>query len=94
MNSCRTMRNSSGFDIKVSRTEHSSTVSEGRVISQSPPGNTKIAQGGKVEVVVSKGPEKKADKLIVRTETIEYIPEVVEPSPSEEEGDEDEGGQL
>ncbi len=32
---------------------------KGSVIWQSPRGNTKIAPGGKVEVVVSKGPEKK-----------------------------------
>ena len=50
--------------------------------------NTEIAKGGKVEVVVSKGPEKKPDKLIVRTVTIEYVPDVVEPSPSDEDGDE------
>ena len=85
------MRNSSGFDITVLKTEHSATVSEGHVIWQSPPGNTEIAQGGKVEVVVSKGPEKKPDKLIVRTVIIEYIPAVVEPNPNEEEGDEGEG---
>lgn len=83
--------NSSGFVINTSKKEHSATVSEGNVIRQSPHGGTKIAPGGKVEVVISIGPEKKPDKLIVRPETIVYVPPVVEPSPNEEDGDGDEG---
>ncbi len=83
--------NSSGFDIKVSKKEHSATVSEGRVIRQSPRGNTRIAPGSKVEVVTSLGPEIKPDRLIVETEIIEYVPTVVEPSPNEEDGVEEDG---
>jgi eukaryotic-like serine/threonine-protein kinase len=82
---------SSGFYIKVTKSAYSATVSEGRVISQDPVRGAKIAPGGKVEVVVSKGPETKLTKLKVRTVTIEYVPDVVVPSPSEEDGSEDEG---
>lgn len=82
---------SSGFDIEVSKKEHSATVSEGRVIRQSPLGGTKLAPGGKVEVVLSIGPEKKPDNLIVRKVIIEYVPNIVEPVPSEEDGDEGDG---
>ncbi|MBO0585829.1 Stk1 family PASTA domain-containing Ser/Thr kinase [Sporosarcina sp. E16_8] len=78
---------SSGFQINI-RKEYSSTVSEGRVISQTPNGKTEIEKGGKVEVVVSKGPAKKPDKLIVQKVTIEYVPDIVEAVPREEDGDE------
>jgi len=81
---------SSGLTIDTVREDHSSTVSQGSVISQTPNGNTEIVKGGKVRVVISKGPEKKPDKLVVKKVTIEYVPDVVEPSTSEETGDEGE----
>ncbi|HJF32841.1 MAG TPA: Stk1 family PASTA domain-containing Ser/Thr kinase [Sporosarcina psychrophila] len=81
---------SSGFEIKVTKSEHSDTVSEGLVIRQSPSRGAKIKPGGTVEVVVSKGAEKKPDKLIVKKVTIEYVPDVVEPTPDWEDGDEGE----
>lgn len=81
---------SSGLTIDTVREDYSSTVSQGSVISQTPNGNTEIVKGGKVRVVISKGPEKKPDKLVVKKVTIEYVPDVVEPSTSEETGDEGE----
>ncbi|KAA0966554.1 Stk1 family PASTA domain-containing Ser/Thr kinase [Sporosarcina sp. ANT_H38] len=85
---------SSGFKIDIVREVYSSTVPKGLVISQTPDGNTAIKKGGKVEVVLSKGPEQKPDKSIFRTVTIEYVPEVVEPVPNEEIGDGDEEEQV
>ena len=82
---------SSGLTIDTVREDYSSTVSQGSVISQTPNGKTEIKKGGTVKVVVSKGPEKKPDKLVVKKVTIEYAPDVVEPSPSEEDSDEDYG---
>jgi len=82
---------SSGLTIDIVRREYSPTVQEGRVISQTPNGKTEIEKGGKVKVVVSKGPEKKPDKFIFREVTIEYVPEFVEPITSEEDGDEGDG---
>jgi len=81
---------SSGLTIDTVREDYSSTVSQGSVISQTPNGKTEIEKGGTVKVVVSKGPEKKPDKLVVKKVTIEYVPDVIEPSTSEETGDEGE----
>lgn len=82
---------SSGLTINTVREDYSSTVPKGSVISQTPNGKTEIVKGGKVEVVVSKGPEKKPDKFVVKKVTIEYVPEVIEPSPSPSDEDGDEG---
>ena len=55
----------SGFNIKVVKEEYSPTVPAGQVIWQNPRQGTEIERGRKVEVVLSKGEEKKPVKIIV-----------------------------
>jgi len=81
----------SSFDISIVKKEHSSTVRSGHVISQVPIKGTKVEKGGKVEVVISKGPQEKPVKYIIQTVKIEYIPEdveVVEETDTPEDGEE------
>ena len=79
----------SGFDIVIVSKEHSSTVQEGVVISQSPAADTKVVKGGKIEVVQSKGPAEKPVKYIVQTVTIDYVPEESEQEPDDEKGEDE-----
>ncbi|MBE1553510.1 Stk1 family PASTA domain-containing Ser/Thr kinase [Sporosarcina limicola] len=74
----------SGFKIIVVGEKHSATIEAGHVLSQRPSARTKIAKGGKVEVVMSKGVEKKPVKSIFKTVTIEYKPEVMDAYEDEE----------
>ncbi|MEK3935128.1 Stk1 family PASTA domain-containing Ser/Thr kinase [Sporosarcina sp. FSL W7-1349] len=74
----------SGFEIVVVGEQHHGTVPAGRVISQTPKAGTELPKGGKIEVVLSKGPEKKPVKHYIQTVTIEYVPQ--EPDWNEEYG--------
>lgn len=77
---------SSGFSITIVNPEHHDTVEKGRVIWQKPAVNSELEVGAKVEVALSKGPEKKLVKYKVMTIEIPYEPEEV----SDEEGEETE----
>ncbi|MEG0381094.1 MAG: Stk1 family PASTA domain-containing Ser/Thr kinase, partial [Kurthia sp.] len=54
---------SSGFKIKVERKEFHATVPVGEVIDQTPVAGTELYVGDTVNVVVSKGPEAKAEEV-------------------------------
>ncbi|MFS0688145.1 Stk1 family PASTA domain-containing Ser/Thr kinase [Sporosarcina sp. 179-K 8C2 HS] len=64
----------SGFNIDIVRREESDSVKEGHVISQVPSANSELEKGSKVEVVMSKGKEKKPVKYFVETVNIPYEP--------------------
>lgn len=65
---------SSGFKINVSRKEYHATAPVGEVIDQTPSAGTKLKVGDTVNVVVSKGPEAKAEKVSRHEITIPYEP--------------------
>lgn len=65
---------SSGLIVKVVGEKFSDTIPQGQVISQSPVAGKEIAEGGTVEVVLSKGPEEKKVKVYVQDITIPYEP--------------------
>lgn len=77
----------SGFHIRIVKREESDTIKEGHVISQKPSANAELEKGETVDVVVSKGKEKKPVKY---GRDIVYIP--YEP-PTDEEGDGDESSE-
>lgn len=79
-----------GIDIVVVKEEHSAKVAAGRVVSQTPSAGTEIERGGKVQVVLSKGPEEKPIKYIIKEIPIEYI---LEEPPVNEDGEPDEDGE-
>lgn len=66
-----------GLRILISSREHSSSVPEGEVISQTPSANKKVEKGSEVRVVLSKGKEKQPVKHLLKTITIPYTGEVV-----------------
>ncbi|WP_203246182.1 Stk1 family PASTA domain-containing Ser/Thr kinase [Sporosarcina beigongshangi] len=68
----------SGLAITVVGEEYSPTVPAGHVIWQTPKQGTDMKDGDKVEVALSKGEEKKPDKVIVHNVTIEYLPEEID----------------
>lgn len=74
----------SGFNIRIVKRVESDTVKEGHVISQKPTANAELEKGATVDVVISKGKEKKPVKY---GRDVVYIP--YEPK-ADEEGDEDE----
>ena len=63
---------SSGFVVKVADEEHSETIPEGSVISQTPKAGTSLEEGSTIQVVVSEGPEEKAEQLYAKEVTIPY----------------------
>ncbi|PIC65673.1 serine/threonine protein kinase [Sporosarcina sp. P13] len=63
---------SEGFIIHIVGEEESDKVEKGHVISQKPSTGTKMEKGGRVDVVVSKGPPAKPIKLLVKMITIPY----------------------
>lgn len=63
----------SGFKISITE-EYSDTVPAGEVIEQSPNANQSLELGGKINVVVSKGPKEKESKLYVKNIIIPYEP--------------------
>ena len=67
---------SSGFNINVSREEHSDTVEAGDVISQTPSAGSSLEIGSTINVVRSKGPEAKTMKTFVQVISIPYEPDV------------------
>lgn len=80
----------SGFEIIVVKKEHSSTVKAGEVISQKPSAGANIEKGGKVEVVLSKGPPQRPVKHLIQTVTIEYL----ESPPLMNDGDDEDDEQA
>ncbi|WP_252503650.1 Stk1 family PASTA domain-containing Ser/Thr kinase [Sporosarcina sp. Marseille-Q4943] len=64
----------SGFNIDIVGREESDSVKEGHVISQKPSANSELEKGSKVEVIMSKGKEKKPVKVVVETVDILYEP--------------------
>ncbi|MFJ7735282.1 Stk1 family PASTA domain-containing Ser/Thr kinase [Lysinibacillus sp. NPDC097287] len=68
--------NSVGLEYRVERKEHSETVPAGSVISQSPNAGSKLEPGSTISVVLSKGPEKKPDKVRQISIPIPYEPAV------------------
>jgi serine/threonine protein kinase/beta-lactam-binding protein with PASTA domain len=65
---------SSGFHIRIVREDFSETVPPGNVISQTPVEGTKLAPGGDIDVVVSKGPIEKPIKTYFDEIEIPYEP--------------------
>jgi eukaryotic-like serine/threonine-protein kinase len=65
---------SSGFKISVKGEKHSDTVAAGSVLEQSPKAGSEYVKGGTINVVLSKGPEAKKEKLYSKTITIPYEP--------------------
>ena len=63
----------SGFNIDISE-EYSDNVPAGEVIEQSPDANKSLELGGKIHVVVSKGPKEKESKMYYKTINIPYEP--------------------
>lgn len=61
-----------GFKINIVGEEYSEEIPKGSVISQTPSGNTKLEVGETINVVVSKGPEQKQEKLYVLNVDIPY----------------------
>ncbi len=64
----------SRFHIRIIDRIESDTVKEGHVISQNPPAETELEIGSTVDVVISKGPEKKQMKSVTETVDIPYEP--------------------
>lgn len=75
-NALNTYAKTSGFNIHISSEKYSDTVPKGQVISQTPKAGDKLPLGSKIEVVLSKGPEKKPVKTYIKSITIPYEPEV------------------
>ncbi|MEK4424382.1 Stk1 family PASTA domain-containing Ser/Thr kinase [Solibacillus sp. FSL K6-1523] len=69
---------SSGFIINVTKREFHATYLAGEVISQTPSEGTKLKAGDTVNVVVSKGPEAKAEKVFKKQIPIPFEPPVFE----------------
>ncbi len=63
----------SGFKIEISE-EYSDDVPAGEVIEQTPKANRSLELGGKIHVVVSRGPKEKASKMYFKTIDIPYEP--------------------
>ncbi len=62
----------SGFQIRVVKEEFSKEIAKGHVLRQTPEVGTKLRKGGTIDVVLSKGEEKKPVKYIVKTVVIPY----------------------
>ena len=65
---------SSGFKIIPKGEKYSDTVPAGSVIEQTPKAGTELVKGGTINVVLSKGPEAKRDKVYSKPITISYEP--------------------
>ena len=65
---------SSGLKTKVTGEKYSDTVAAGSVIEQNPVAGTELVKGGTINVVISKGPEAKKEKLYTRSVKIPYEP--------------------
>lgn len=70
----RDYERSSGLIVKVVSEEFHETVPAGSVISQKPEAGKELADGGTIEVVLSKGPKAKDVKTYMREFTIPYEP--------------------
>ncbi|MCH7320887.1 Stk1 family PASTA domain-containing Ser/Thr kinase [Solibacillus sp. MA9] len=64
----------SGFNIKVVEERYSNTVPVGLVIEQKPKAGKSVEVGSTIEVVISKGPKAKREKLFTGTIEIPYEP--------------------
>lgn len=60
----------------TTKQEHSDTVPEGQVISQSPKAGEEVLPGEQIEVVFSLGPEEKPNKTVVKEVDIPFDPAV------------------
>ena len=76
----------SGFNITIVREDFSSTVQQGRVISQKPAAG-EVEKSKKIEVILSKGAEKKPVRHIVKSVTIPYL---IEESSSDNDNEDEE----
>ena len=65
---------SSGFKIIPKGEKYSDTIPAGSVIEQTPKAGTELVKGGTINVVLSKGPEAKRDKVYSKPITISYEP--------------------
>lgn len=63
---------SNGFKFEIVGEEYNDEIPQGSVISQEPKPNSELAVGETIKVVISKGPEKKAEKLYVVEVKIPY----------------------
>ena len=72
----RDYERSSGLVVKVVSEEFHDTVPVGSVISQKPEAGKQLADGGTIEVVLSKGPKEKDVKTYMRDITIPYEPTI------------------
>ncbi|MEK4629597.1 Stk1 family PASTA domain-containing Ser/Thr kinase [Solibacillus sp. FSL R7-0682] len=65
---------SSGFKIRITGEKYSNTVPAGNVMEQTPKAGSNLEQGSTVNVVLSKGPEAKKQKLYTLRVDIPYEP--------------------
>ena len=72
----RDYERSSGLTVKVVGEEFDDTVPKGSVISQKPEASKELADGGTIEVVLSKGPKEKDVKTYMRDIIIPYEPTI------------------
>lgn len=68
----REYEKSSGYKIKIVEEVYSDDIPAGSVVSQNPKPNTKLEVGESINVVISKGPKKKQEKLYVKDIVIPY----------------------
>ncbi|WP_096550624.1 Stk1 family PASTA domain-containing Ser/Thr kinase [Ureibacillus thermosphaericus] len=68
----REYEKTSGFKIKIVEEVYSDDIPAGSVVSQDPKPNTKLEIGESVNVVISKGPKQKREKLYVKEVVIPY----------------------
>lgn len=64
----------SGFKIRETDSKHSDTVEKGHVMEQTPKSGTSLEVGATINVVLSKGPEEKAESVYRREIEIPYEP--------------------
>ncbi|ACA39095.1 Stk1 family PASTA domain-containing Ser/Thr kinase [Lysinibacillus sphaericus] len=63
-----------GLNWRVSREDYHETIPAGSVISQLTKAGTMVEEGSVISVVISKGPAKKPEKLLLKPVVIEYKP--------------------
>ncbi|MEH7222513.1 Stk1 family PASTA domain-containing Ser/Thr kinase [Bacillus sp. JJ1566] len=67
--------NSTGLNIDYKEEQYSDVIPAGQAISQTPEKGAELTKGGKVKVIMSKGPEPKEPKNVKRTIPIDYTPD-------------------
>ncbi|MBQ0140303.1 MAG: Stk1 family PASTA domain-containing Ser/Thr kinase [Kurthia sp.] len=71
-NALKTYANSSGFNIKIVDEEYSDEISAGKVVSQSVEAGTTLKVGSMINVVLSKGPQKKEVRTVTKTLQLDF----------------------